>query len=126
MNRKELINIAIEAKKNSYSPYSRFRVGSALSCKNGKVFSGANVENSSYSLTVCAERTAILKAVSEGEKEFDTIVVATDAEELTPPCGACLQVIYEFNSKMKIILTNGKKSKNFVITDLLSYPFKFK
>jgi cytidine deaminase len=126
MNRKELINIAIEAKKYSYSPYSKFKVGSALLCKNGKVFTGANVENSSYSMTICAERTAIFKAVSEGEKDFDTIVVAADSEELTPPCGACLQVIYEFNSRMKIILTNGKKSKNFVVTDLLSYPFKLK
>lgn len=124
MTKKELINTAIEARKNSYSPYSQFKVGAALLCKNGKVFTGANIENSSYSLTICAERTAIFKAVSEGEHDFRTIVVAAESEELTPPCGACLQVIYEFNSKMKIILTNGKRSQEFTITDLLSHPFK--
>jgi cytidine deaminase len=126
MNRKQLINTAMEAKKYSYSPFSHFKVGSALLCKNGKVFTGTNIENSSYSLTMCAERIAIFKALSEGETEFDTLVVATDAEELTPPCGACRQVIYEFSERMKIILTNGKKSKNFTITELLTHPFKLK
>lgn len=126
MNREKLINIAIDAKKNSYSPYSKFRVGAALLCKDGEIFSGTNIENSSYSLTICAERTAIFKAVSEGKMEFDTIVVAADSEDLTPPCGACRQVIYEFNSNMKVILTNGKKTKSYNIKELLTHPFKIK
>ncbi|HEY9189050.1 MAG TPA: cytidine deaminase [Ignavibacteria bacterium] len=126
MKKIDLIKVAFDSLQHSYSPYSKFRVGAALLCKNGKVFTGTNIENSSYSLTICAERTAIFKAVSEGEREFETIVIATESKELTPPCGACRQVIYEFNPKMKIILTNGKRSKSFSINELLSHPFIFK
>ena len=90
-----LLEIAIKARENSYSPYSNFAVGAALLCKNGEIYTGANIENVSYGLTNCAERTAIFKAVSEGNRDFDTILVVADTERPVPPCGACRQVILE-------------------------------
>ena len=101
-----LLELAIEARKNSYSPYSNFPIGAALLCKNGEIYTGTNVENVSYGLTNCAERTAIFKAVSEGVREFDTMVVVADTERPIPPCGACRQVILEFGEDIQLVLAN--------------------
>jgi cytidine deaminase len=101
-----LIAAARAARENAYAPYSNFRVGAALRASSGRIFGGCNVENASYGLTVCAERVAIFKAVSEGERGFDAIAVVTDAEKLTPPCGACRQLIWEFCGDVPVVLAN--------------------
>ncbi|MBR1824184.1 MAG: cytidine deaminase [Ruminococcus sp.] len=108
----ELFEKAVEAAKNSYSKYSRFRVGAALLTADGTVYTGCNIENSSYSLTVCAERTAVFKAVSEGKREFTAIAVAgssgDDFSVPCTPCGACLQVLSEFcGDDFTVILSDG-------------------
>ena len=96
MDLTELIRKAQEARARAYVPYSGFHVGAALLCKDGTIFSGCNIENSAYGPTNCAERTAIFKAVSEGYREFETIVIVSDSEQPTPPCGVCRQVMAEF------------------------------
>lgn len=124
MKYKELIEVARNAKNHSYSPYSKFRVGAAVLTKTGKIYSGCNIENSSYSLTICAERIALFKAISVGEREFVAIVISTDEKDFTTPCGACRQVISDLAGNIEIILTNGSgKTKKFRTNDLLPYPF---
>ncbi|MDI6779663.1 MAG: cytidine deaminase [Bacteroidota bacterium] len=124
MKYKELIEVARNAKNYSYSPYSKFRVGAAVLTKAGKIYSGCNIENSSYSLTICAERTALFKAISVGEREFVAIVILTDEKDFTTPCGACRQVISDLAGNIEIILTNGSgKIKKFRTNDLLPHPF---
>ncbi|MHC4182515.1 MAG: cytidine deaminase [Planctomycetota bacterium] len=124
MDINELINKAKNARDHSYSPYSRFKVGAALKTKNGMVFTGCNIENSSYGLSICAERDAIFKAMSAGERDLDTIAVVTDSDKLTTPCGACRQVMWEFSKDMTIVVANLKgKKKEFKITELLAHPF---
>lgn len=109
MDTNQLVKQAIEARKQAYTPYSKFQVGAALLTKNQRVFLGCNVENASYGLTNCAERTAIFKAVSEGEKEIVAIAIVGDTEGPISPCGACRQVISEFATEnTKIILANLK------------------
>lgn len=120
---KELIEKAKEAARNSYSPYSRFKVGAALITKSGKIYSGTNVENASYGLANCAERTAVFKAVSEGEREITAIAVFTDTKKLTPPCGACRQVLSEFAKDMNVFVSNGKDKKAYKLSDLLPEAF---
>ncbi|HHT9140471.1 MAG TPA: cytidine deaminase [Candidatus Tripitaka californicus] len=122
----ELIKKAIEARDESYSPYSHFKVGAALKTRSGKVYAGTNVENASYGLTVCAERVAVYKAVSAGEREFEALAVFTEADELTPPCGACRQVLWEFSKDMLIILANTKGEKRLRLSELLPMPFERK
>ncbi len=100
----ELIDLARQARKNAYTPYSRYKVGAALLGKSGKVYTGCNVENASYGHTVCAERTAVLKAVSEGEKEFEAIAVVT--RNGGSPCGACRQVLSEFSPELIIYIAD--------------------
>jgi len=119
----ELIRQAIEARKNSYSPYSKYAVGSALLTKTGKIFTGANVENAVLPLTNCAERTAIFKAVTDGEKLFEAIVVVT--ENAGAPCGSCRQVMAEFNLDMPVIIadTNGKIACEMTVAQLLPGAF---
>lgn len=112
METKSLIEAAIEARKKAYTPYSNFKVGAALRTNSGRIYHGCNIENASYGLTNCAERTAIFKAVSEGEKDIEAIVVVGDTLEPISPCGACRQVMAEFFQKdTKIILTNLKGDK---------------
>src|ERR1700690_1678167 len=91
-----LIKAAGQDRENAHAPFSNFRVGAAVRATSGRIFTGCNVENASYGLTCCAERVAIFKAISEGERGFDAIAVVTDTDSLTPPCGACRQIIWEF------------------------------
>jgi len=121
---KELIGAASAARKNSYSPYSEFAVGAALLTDDGKIFSGCNVENASYGLTNCAERTAIFKAVSEGYKKFKAIAIVLDAPDYGAPCGACRQVIYEFGKDIDVIMaTVSGKYEIKKISELLPLAF---
>ena len=104
-----LTKVANEMLEKAYVPYSKFPVGAALVTKEGKIYTGCNIENASYPLTNCAERTAVFKAVSEGDKEFQTIVVTADTEGPVSPCGACRQVLVEFcDPEMPVVLTNKK------------------
>ncbi|WP_274376813.1 MULTISPECIES: cytidine deaminase [Fervidobacterium] len=119
----ELIEIAKEVREQAYAPYSNFKVGAVLVTKNGKVFTGVNVENASYGLTNCAERTAIFKAVSEGERDFDTLVVIANTDKPVAPCGACRQVMAEFGN-FKVILANTKGDWiETTVQELLPYGF---
>jgi cytidine deaminase len=103
-----LIAAAKLARENAHAPYSNFRVGAALRAKSGRIFTGCNVENASYGLTLCAERVAIFKAISEGERGFDAIAVVADTDTLTPPCGACRQIIWEFCGDVPVVMANLK------------------
>ena len=119
-----LIAAARRARENAHAPYSNFRVGAALRAKSGRIYCGCNVENASYGLTCCAERVAIFKAVSEGERGFDAIAVVTDAETLTPPCGACRQIIWEFCGDVPVILADlAGNSERMSSAELLPRAF---
>jgi cytidine deaminase len=112
------------ARENAHAAYSNFRVGAALRAISGRVFGGCNVENSTYGLTICAERVALFKAISEGERGFDAIAVVTDTDSLTPPCGACRQLIWEFCGDVLVILANLKgKSEILRMRELFPRPF---
>lgn len=128
MTYQELVNKAIEAKQNSYSPFSKFKVGAALLTENNKLYTGVNIENSSYGLTVCAERTAIFKAVSEGERKFTALAVSceTDNFDYAFPCGACRQVIAEFlEDEADIIVSiNTGEFKIYKLKELLPNAFR--
>ncbi|HBM76483.1 MAG TPA: cytidine deaminase [Verrucomicrobiales bacterium] len=104
---KDLVQAARDAREHAYAPYSGFQVGSALRARSGRIFTGCNVENSSYGLTICSERVALSKAVSEGESEFDAIVVC--APGAPAPCGACRQVLYEFSPELVVFLVDPQK-----------------
>jgi len=120
----KLIAAARQARERAHAPFSEFRVGAAVRTKSGRTFGGCNVENASYGLTICAERVAIFKAISEGEREFEAIAVVTDADALTPPCGACRQIIWEFCGDVPVILANLKgKVERESSAKLLPRPF---
>lgn len=128
MTDKELIELAIEARKMAYAPYSNHRVGAALVGKSGKIYTGCNVENAAYSPTNCAERTAIFKAVSEGEREFTAIAivggVGDSLSELCAPCGVCRQVLSEFCSgEMRIVMGTPDKITVSTLAQILPYSF---
>jgi len=118
-----LLNAAADAAWHAYSPYSRFRVGAALLTGSGKVFTGCNVENASYGLTICAERVAVFNAISEGEKELLSIAICSDGAAY--PCGACRQVLHEFSPGLVVILGDsaGNHSDQQNLKDLLPDPF---
>lgn len=119
----DLIKLAIENKDNAYVPYSGFHVSAVVKTKDGKVYTGVNIESASYSPTVCAERTAIFKAVSEGSMEIDTIVIVGDAE-WTYPCGVCRQVIREFGKDAKIIIVKDEENyREYTLDELLPHSF---
>ena len=121
--RDRLYQAALKARENSYSPYSKFAVGAAV-LSGEKIYGGTNIENGSYGLTICAERCAIWKAVSEGERNFDAICVVADTTEPVSPCGACRQVMSEFKIP-RIILGNLKGDfKEFTLEEILPYEFK--
>ena len=119
-----LIEAAKQARENAHAPYSNFRVGAALRSTSGRIFGGCNVENATYGLTMCAERVAIFKAVSEGERGFSAIAVVTDTEVLTPPCGACRQLIWEFCGDIPVSMANLKgKIEVMQMKELFPRPF---
>ena len=119
-----LIEAAKQARENAHAPYSNFRVGAALRSASGRIFGGCNVENATYGLTMCAERVAIFKAVSEGERGFSAIAVVTDTEVLTPPCGACRQLIWEFCGDIPVSMANLKgKMEVIQMKELFPRPF---
>ncbi|MBQ5591679.1 MAG: cytidine deaminase [Clostridia bacterium] len=127
MDKNELIPLALEARENSYSPYSSFRVGAALLTKGGKVYKGCNIENGAFSPTNCAERTAFFSAIAEGEREFSAIAVVGGKDEIKnfcPPCGVCRQVMSEFcDEDFKIHLYNGEEAKTYTLGELLPEGF---
>lgn len=121
----ELINYALKAKEYAYAPYSNFKVGAALLCKNGRVYTGCNIENSSYGASNCAERTAIFKAVSEGEREFEKIAVVSSSEGFTFPCGICRQVLSEFMPEGIVVLFSKSEGiEEFKVASLMPEAFK--
>ena len=123
MTDNELIEIARQYRENAYTPYSHFKVGAAVLTASGKVYGGCNIENSSYGLTNCAERTAIFKAVSEGEREFAALAVIADTDGPCSPCGACRQVIADFRIP-RIIMANLKGDvKTTTLGELLPFAF---
>ncbi|MDD5258779.1 MAG: cytidine deaminase [bacterium] len=123
----ELVQAAKAAADKAYAPYSKFKVGAALLTSTGKIFSGGNVENASYGLSLCAEQVAVVKAVSSGEIKFKIMVIFTNTEDLTSPCGACRQVMAEFNPRMEVILVNKKGGmKALNMNTLLTEPFTLK
>ena len=122
---KDLIQKALKARENSYSSYSQFAVGAALEAEDGTIYTGCNVENASYGLSVCAERTALVKAVSEGAKKFKRLAIVADTEKPVTPCGMCRQMLMEFSPEMKLILGNTQgKSETITLTELLPKAFK--
>jgi cytidine deaminase len=125
MSKNDLIDKAIQIRERAYVPYSKFQVGAALVTKSGKVYTGCNIENAAYPVSLCAERVAIFKAISEGETEFVEMAVAADTERPVPPCGSCRQVMSEFfHSDMNIHLTNLNANTMTVKMDEL-LPFSF-
>jgi cytidine deaminase len=135
--RASLFRAARAAEDRAYAPYSQFKVGAAVLTASGRVFSGCNVENSSFGLTVCAERVAVFKAVSAGQREIRAVAVYAPAPQsktgnrkskmplLAPPCGACLQVISEFGENAEIALANGRATKTYNLKELLPLGFRF-
>ena len=115
---------AIDMLDMAYIPYSHFPVGAALLCKDGTVFTGCNIENAAYGATICAERTAIFKAVSEGHRDFETLVIAGRSDDYCVPCGTCRQVMMEFAPELTVICLNKNgESKKFALKELLPYGF---
>lgn len=124
MTEQELCRAAIAMLDRSYSPYSHFPVGAALECSDGTVFTGCNIENASYTPTICAERTAVSKAVSEGHRDFVRIVIAGRSEDFCVPCGVCRQVLREFAPDLEIICLNGTgEERVFTLPELLPHSF---
>ena len=124
---KELIDAATKVRENAFAPYSNFQVGAAVESESGDIYTGCNVESASYGLTVCAERVAIWKGISRGEKKFGRIAVVVDTEELTPPCGVCRQIIWEFCGDVPVILANlHGKTETVQMAELLPRAFDSK
>ncbi len=123
---KKLYEMALKAREFAYAPYSGFKVGAAALTNDGIVFLGSNIENSSYGATVCAERVAIFKAVSEAKKNIVKIAIASDTEDFTYPCGICRQVINEFMPEGEIILGNGSEIKVYKVSELIPHGFELK
>lgn len=124
MENAELIKIAKKAMENAYVPYSHFRVGAALVTENDEIYTGCNIENASYGGTNCAERTALFKAISEGKQHFKKIVVISDSDDYTYPCGICRQVLSEFGINIEVIVANNKEEyRTHKLSDILPYAF---
>jgi len=120
----ELLAAALAARQHAHAPYSHFLVGAALEDVEGRIHTGCNIENATYGLTLCAERVAVFKAVSEGAREFRRIAVAADTETLTPPCGACRQILWEFCGDIEIMLVNPRgKSETLRMKELFPRAF---
>jgi cytidine deaminase len=119
-----LIAAALAVRENAFAPFSKFKVGAAIEDFDGEIHTGCNVENATYGLTMCAERVAVLKAISEGARQFRRIAVAADTEVLTPPCGACRQILWEFCGDIEIVLVNPRgKIETWRLKELFPKPF---
>ena len=119
-----LVEAALKARENAHAPFSHFKVGAALEDANGRIHTGCNVENASYGLTLCAERVAVFKAVSEGARQFRRAAVVADTDNLTPPCGACRQILWEFLGDVELVMANlHGKAETVRLKDLLPRPF---
>jgi cytidine deaminase len=119
-----LISAALQARENAHAPFSKFKVGAALEDGTGRIHTGCNVENATYGLTICAERIAVFKAISEGARGFKRVAVVADTETLTPPCGACRQILWEFCGDVEIVLANlSGKSETLRLGELFPRPF---
>ena len=126
MTDRELLNLAWEAAKKAYAPYSRFSVGAALECTDGRVFTGCNVENAALGDTICAERCAVLKAVSEGFTSFRRIAIYAEGENYCMPCGSCLQVLSEFSKDMEVLCCKaGGRYVSYKLNQLMPHTFKY-
>ncbi len=126
MNDRELLRIAKEASLNAYVPYSGFPVGAALECEDGTVYTGCNVENAAYGDTICAERTAVVKAVSEGQRAFTRIAIYGEGKGYCMPCGSCRQVLAEFSPDMEVLCAKaGGSYVSYPLTRLMPYTFNF-
>ncbi len=123
MDKKTLLNKATTAMDNAYAKYSNFKVGAALLAGSGKIYTGCNIENSSYGGTICAERVAFVKAISEGEKEFKAIAIVSSASDFAYPCGICRQFMSEFGINLKVFLSNGEEIQEYSLDDLLPNAF---
>ena len=119
-----LLEAALTVRKNAHAPFSKFLVGAAIEDERGRIFTGCNVENATYGLTMCAERVAVFKAISEGARKFKRIAVAADTDVLTPPCGACRQILWEFCGDVELTLVNLEgKTETLQLKDLFPRPF---
>jgi cytidine deaminase len=120
----KLSEAALAARNNAHAPFSKFKVGAAIEDETGRIFTGCNIENATYGLTICAERVAVFKALSEGARKFTRIAVAADTDVLTPPCGACRQILWEFCGNTELTLVNVQgKTETFQLKDLFPRPF---
>jgi len=119
-----LTRLARAARRHAFAPYSKFRVGAALQFRDGSIVTGCNIENATYGLTICAERVAIFKAMSEGERDFAALAVVADSPRLPAPCGACRQIIWEFCGDLWVRLSDLKgRSRQLRMSELLPHPF---
>jgi len=119
-----LLAAALAAREHAFAPFSKFRVGAAVEEAGGRIHSGCNIENATYGLTICAERVAIFKALSEGARQFRRVAVAADTETLTPPCGACRQILWEFCGDVEVMLINLRgKIETYRLKALFPKPF---
>src|SRR5438477_4083863 len=119
-----LVRAAREVRERAHAPFSGFKVGAAIEDEDGRVFTGCNVENATYGLTVCAERAAVLKAISEGAAKLKRVAVVTDTDRLTPPCGACRQILWEFCGDAELIMSNlSGKQETVSIQQIFPRPF---
>jgi len=119
-----LVEAALAARANAFAPFSKFQVGAAIEDATGRIHTGCNVENATYGLTICAERVAVFKAISEGVRSFRRVAVAADTDDLTPPCGACRQILWEFCGDVEIVLANPRgKVESYRLKELFPKPF---
>ncbi len=124
MSEKMLVQAARAARDRAHAPYSRFKVGAALETADGLIITGCNVENATYGLTICAERVAVVKAISEGHHQFTRIAIVADTTDPTPPCGACRQILWEFGGDIEVILANlSETTAHHRLAELLPSPF---
>ena len=124
MTDRQLADLALDARKHAYTPYSNFNVGAALLCADGTVFTGCNVENAAYGSTICAERTALVKAISEGHRDFDAIAIAGSSNDFCWPCGSCRQMLFEFAPTLRVLAVQQDGTfQAATLTDLLPHAF---
>ena len=124
MSASKLVAAARKARRKAHAPFSNFKVGAALETSDGTIVTGCNIENATYGLTICAERVAMFKALSEGHRRFSRIAVVADTEAPTPPCGPCRQILWEFAGDLEVIMANTKRETGrWQLKDLLPLPF---